>query len=140
LQSEAKSRLESFAVIEGVAERLDASPPLLRRRWSVEAKARIVEASMMPGANVSAVARAHGLSPQQLFAWRRKAAIRSGAVAILPDRAAAAAQSFAPVEVAHDEAGRAGGLEIVIGDATIRVDCGVAPSLLIEAIRAVRSA
>jgi transposase len=138
LQSEAKSRLESFAFIEGVAERLDASPPLLRRRWSVEAKARIVEESMMPGANVSAVARAHGLSPQQVFAWRRKA-IRCGAITILPDRAAAAAQSFAPVEVAHDEAGRAGGLEIVIGDATIRVNCGVAPSLLIEAIRAVRS-
>jgi transposase len=139
LQSAPKSRLESFAVIEGVADRLDTSPPLLRRRWSVEAKARIVEESLTPGANVSAVARAHGLSPQQVFAWRRKA-IRSGAIAILPERAVAAAQSFAPVEVAHDEASRAGGLEIVIGDATIRVESGVARTLLIEAIRAVRSA
>nr|WP_244421547.1 transposase [Mesorhizobium alhagi] len=33
---------------------------------------------MTPGANVSAVARAHRVSPQQVFAWRRKA-IRSGA-------------------------------------------------------------
>jgi transposase len=139
LQSAPKSRHESFAVIEGVADRLDASPPLLRRRWSVEAKARIVEESMTPGANVSAVARAHGLSPQQVFAWRRKA-IRCGAITILPERAAAEAQSFAPVEVAHDEDGRAGGLEIVIGDATIRVDRSVAPTLLIAAIRAVRSA
>jgi transposase len=139
LQSEAKSRPESFAVIEGVADRLDASPPLLRRRWSAAAKARIVEASMRPGANISAVARAHGLRPQQVFAWRRQA-IRSGAIAILPERAAGAAQSFAPVKVAHDGAGLAGGLEIVIGDATIRAESGVAPALLIEAIRAVRSA
>lgn len=139
MQSAPKSRHESFAVIEGVAGRLDASPPLLRRRWSVEAKARIVEESMTPGANVSAVARTHGLSPQQVFAWRRKA-IRCGAITILPERAAAEAQSFAPVEVAHDEDGRAGGLEIVIGDATIRVDRSVAPTLLIAAIRAVRAA
>jgi len=122
-----------------VAGRLDASPPLLRRRWSAEAKARIVEASMTPGVNVSAVARAHGLSPQQVFAWRRKA-IRSGAIVILPERAVAEAQSFAPVEVAHDEDGRASGLEIILGDATIRVDRGVAPSLLIAVIRALRSA
>jgi transposase len=122
-----------------VADRLDASPPLLRRRWSAAAKTRIVEASLAPGANVSAVARAHGLSPQQLFAWRRKA-IRSGAVALLPQRAAAEAQSFAPVEVAQDGDGRTGGLEIVIGDAAIRVDRGVEPSLLTAAIRAVRSA
>ena len=93
---------------------------------------------MAPGANVSAVARAHGLRPQQVFAWRRKA-IRSGAITILPERAATEAQSFVPVTLAHDD-GRAGGLEIVIGDATIRVDRGVAPPLLIEAIRALRSA
>jgi transposase len=102
LQSAPKSRPGTFTVIEAVPDRLDASPPVLRRRWSAEAKARIVEESMTPGANVSAVARAHGLSPQQVFAWRRKA-IRSGAITILPERAAAEAQSFAPVEVAHDE-------------------------------------
>jgi len=75
LQSAPKSRLESFAVIEAVANRLDESPPLSRRRWSCEAKARILEEAMTRGVNVSAVARAHGLSPQQLFAWRRKAIV-----------------------------------------------------------------
>lgn len=54
MQSAPKPRLESFAVIEGVADRLDESPPLLRQRWSAEAKARIVEESLAPGANVSA--------------------------------------------------------------------------------------
>jgi transposase len=122
-----------------VPDRLDASPAVLRRRWSYEAKARILEEAMSPGANVSAVARSHDLSPQQLFAWRRKA-IRSGAIAILPERPEVQPQSFAPVEVAPGDGDRAGGLEIVIGDATIRVGSGMAPALLVAAIRALRSA
>jgi hypothetical protein len=44
-----------------------------RRRWSSDDKARIVEESLKPGAIVSEVARRNGLSPQQLFAWRRAA-------------------------------------------------------------------
>jgi transposase-like protein len=44
-----------------------------RRRWSSEDKARIVEESLANGVSVSEVARRHGLSPQQLFAWRREA-------------------------------------------------------------------
>jgi transposase len=44
-----------------------------RRRWSADEKARMVLESLEPGANVSAVARRHGLSPQQLFGWRREA-------------------------------------------------------------------
>jgi transposase len=119
--------------------RLDESPTTLRRRWSAEAKARIVEEAMTPGANVSAVARAHAVSPQQVFAWRRKA-IRSGAIAILPARSEVRTQSFAPVEVTAGDGVRAGGVEIVIGDATIRVGSGVAPILLVEVLRALRSA
>ena len=44
-----------------------------RRQWSEEDKARIIIESLRPGANVSEVARRHGLSPQQLFGWRREA-------------------------------------------------------------------
>ncbi|TGQ29085.1 hypothetical protein EN859_033530 [Mesorhizobium sp. M00.F.Ca.ET.216.01.1.1] len=76
MQSAPKSRLESFAVIEAVANRLEESPALLRRRWPAEAKRRILEETLAPGVNVSAVARAHGVSPQQLFAWRRKRSAR----------------------------------------------------------------
>src|SRR3954452_12305550 len=42
-----------------------------RRRWTEEAKRRIVEESFSPGASASSVARRHGLSPAHLFAWRR---------------------------------------------------------------------
>jgi transposase len=44
-----------------------------RRQWSDDEKARIVIESLRPGANVSEVARRNGLSPQQLFGWRRRA-------------------------------------------------------------------
>lgn len=42
-----------------------------RRTWSDEDKARIVAEIAASGESVSAVARRHGLSPQQLFSWRR---------------------------------------------------------------------
>jgi transposase len=48
-----------------------------RRTWSAEAKARIVAESQASGASVCAVARRHGLTPQQLFTWRREARQRA---------------------------------------------------------------
>src|SRR5258707_12347456 len=42
----------------------------LRRTWRDEDKARIVAEIATSGDSVCAVARRHGLSPQQLFGWR----------------------------------------------------------------------
>ena len=74
-----------------------------RRQWSEDDRLRIIVESLMPGANVSEVARRNGLSPQQLFGWRRKAraimaegvdnASGSGAVSGRAVSAAAGAQS-----------------------------------------------
>ena len=44
-----------------------------RRRFSESEKSRIVEQALAPGAVVSEIARSHGLTPQQLFTWRRAA-------------------------------------------------------------------
>jgi transposase len=65
-----------------------------RRRWSSDEKARIVVESLRPGANVSEVARRNGLSPQQLFAWRREAhaLFREGAGTTPADRPATVRQ------------------------------------------------
>jgi transposase len=65
-----------------------------RRIWSVEEKARIVVESMASEASVCSVARRHGLSPQQLFGWRRAA--RETAAA---DAAAKTAGLFVPAIV-----------------------------------------
>ena len=57
-----------------VGPRLEIVTGLGRRReWPVSEKTRIIVESLTPGANVSEVARRNGLSPQQLFGWRREA-------------------------------------------------------------------
>jgi len=43
-----------------------------RREWSDEEKLRIIAESHSGEMSVSAVARRHGLSPGQLFTWRRQ--------------------------------------------------------------------
>ena len=50
-----------------------------RRTWTAEEKVGIVAESYAGGETVSAVARRHGLTPQQLFGWRRAAATGTGA-------------------------------------------------------------
>lgn len=42
-----------------------------RRRWSEEAKLRIVEESLLASRQASATARRHGISNKLLFAWRK---------------------------------------------------------------------
>ena len=58
-----------------------------RRRWTEEAKGRIVAESYAPGAVVSEVARQHDISPQHLFVWRKAA--RAGLLSLPPDEAPA---------------------------------------------------
>ncbi|SDX94692.1 transposase [Roseicitreum antarcticum] len=61
----------SLQLIEAVTERLDGAPISERRRWSDEFKERAVAAALEPGVNVSALARRLGISPPQLFGWRK---------------------------------------------------------------------
>lgn len=55
-----------------------------RRQWSEAEKQAIIAEAARPGANISAVARRHGIRPSLLFRWRRLArevqARRSAAV------------------------------------------------------------
>ena len=55
-----------------------------RRRWSGEAKLRIVEETLTSGNSVSAVARRHGVAPNLLYRWRRLMS-EGGAVAVQAD-------------------------------------------------------
>jgi transposase len=107
-----------------------------RRRWSEADKARIVEETLAPGAVVSEVARRHGLSPQQVFTWRRQArrwAATSG------DRV-----TFAPVVVDTSRpAARAptteARIEIALAGAVIRVPPGVDRGTLATVLQALKS-
>ncbi len=71
----------SFHVLEAVVNRLDASPERPRRRWSAEAKARLVEESLKPGANVS--------RSRARLDWRARSCVAGGGMrsrAVRPGR------------------------------------------------------
>lgn len=43
-----------------------------RRRWSTAEKVRLVQEAMQPESSVSFLARRTGISPSQLFGWKRR--------------------------------------------------------------------
>jgi transposase len=49
-----------------------------RRRFSVEQKLAVLAETTAPGANMSEVARRHGLVPAQVYKWRRLAELGVG--------------------------------------------------------------
>jgi transposase len=114
-----------------------------RRTWPAEQKLRIVAESYADGETVSAVARRHGLTPQQLFGWRRAA----GRPAVTGSGEHGPA--FAPVivegapcraSVVPPSAGsRMSAIEIVIGATTVRVPPGVDVATLRAVLGAVRA-
>ena len=55
-----------------------------RRRWSEEDKRRLVAETFGPGATVHGVARRHGVSPSQLFAWRKLYRVGAGIERAVP--------------------------------------------------------
>jgi len=106
-----------------------------RRRWSPEAKARIVAESLGPGVVVSEVARRHDLVPQQLFAWRHQA--RQGRLALPTE-----ALSFVPVTMVPEVPPAAppeARIEVDMGGTVVRVPPGADPKLLAKVLRAVKS-
>jgi transposase len=108
-----------------------------RRSWTAEEKAGIVAESYADGATVSAVARRHALTPQQLFAWRRHAAQAHGY------DAQAGAMAFTPVVVAApSRQGRHAtpAIEVVFGAMTVRVPVGADLPTLQLVLRAARVA
>jgi transposase len=112
-----------------------------RRAWTAMQKAEIVAESYVDGESVTAVARRHGLTPQQLFGWRRQAhqyALR---------KAEKSGPAFAPVvvealrpakdaQIAPAESG-SNAIEIVIGATTVRVAPGIDAASLQAVLRAV---
>ena len=68
-----------------------------RRRFSVEQKLAVLSEATAPGANMSAVARRHGLLPAQVYKWRRLAEL--GVIGV---PGASELPSFVAVEIAQE--------------------------------------
>jgi transposase len=105
-----------------------------RRRWSEEAKGRIVAESFEAGLRASDIARRHDISPQQLFQWRRQAR-RGGLVVPVADE-----MTFADVEIGlasrDGTAPKATDLVLVMGGLTIQVTEQTNMALLVRVVRA----
>ena len=121
-----------------------------RRAWTAEQRAEILAESYESGEKVSVVARRHGLTPQQLFGWRREARRRAKRQA-RDDKGDMSGVAFAPVivepalpspdtAIAPHRGGGAAMIEIVIGAATVRVSPGIDLATLTTALRAVKAA
>jgi transposase len=122
-----------------------------RRAWTAEQKAQILAESYESGEKVSAVARRHGLTPQQLFGWRRNERRRAVTRLRVGERTGESGPAFAAVivETARPCAdgllapGRPGGssvIEIVIGAATVRVPPGIDAASLQTVLCALKAA
>jgi transposase len=79
-----------------------------RRSWSDEAKQRIVDEAVVPGASVADIARRHGVNANLVFNWRKAARAASVAAAVSasaarapadPQPAATEACEFIPIGV-----------------------------------------
>ena len=114
-----------------------------RHSWSREEKAAIIAESYDAGETVCAVARRHGLTPQQLFAWRRLAR-RSGSV--LPRMfVPAVLETIEPEPPAAILARRArrrskvDGIELEIAGVAVRVGADAKPRAIEAVIRALKA-
>jgi transposase len=107
-----------------------------RRTWTGEQKARIIAESNASSESVTAVARRHGITAQQLYRWRWH------------DRHSVHGKdvTFAPVmlEPAREDQSRrnvrAPMIEVEIGSMTVRVSAGCDPATLQMVLRLVLAA
>jgi transposase len=109
-----------------------------RRRWSEEDKRRLVAETLGPGETVHGVARRRGVSPSQLFAWRKRFRPETGRpvpTSRVPGFAAVAVAP-PPVPVAGD-ATPAGLIEIELaGGDRVRITGSADPAVVAAALRA----
>src|SRR5215207_3562469 len=115
----------SFHVLEAIPSRLEVASDRPRRRWSAQAKMALIEETLKPGTNVSAIARQAGIAPAQLFGWRRKA-MQAGVVQCETHE-----QRLGFVEVTPTSASM---IEIVVADVVVRVGADIDPDHLIRVI------
>jgi transposase len=125
-----------------------------RRRWTAQEKARIVAESFEEGANVSEVARRHGVVRGLLTVWRHKLASAAGVkgpgfvpVRIASEGSPATAGEPGPLvpaptrlmEMASRPGQPRGVIEIEVSGARIRVEPGVDPTTLTTVLSALRA-
>ena len=115
-----------------------------RRVHDAAFRARVVAASLAPGARVEELARRYGICTSLIYRWRRATsgpALRAPAVRLVPVRVADARQAEprAAVSRAAGEAKRPGLIEIELDNGIrVRVDADVSLAALRRVVTALR--
>jgi transposase len=117
-----------------------------RQRRSIAEKRRIVEETLVAGASVARVARAHGINANQVFGWRRL--YRAGRLGdpkpgmkLLPVRVSESLPASLPVECSSADFSKPqpGTIYIELRQAQVRIEGNADPALvrmLLECLRA----
>jgi transposase len=111
-----------------------------RRNWLPEEKTAIIAESDAEGETVCSVARRHGLTPQQLFTWRRQA--RGTRTAEPPAFVPAIAEVSAPAMTKRPRRRRlspAAPIELEIDGVVMRIGPGAQASTVAAVIRALKA-
>ena len=108
--------------------------PASKRRWSDEAKGRIVAETLVAGVSVNEVARRHSLKANHLSAWRTLA--RQGKL-VVPE--IAGAEFAAPVALpAQAETPATTSIDLIIGPVMLRLDAATSASRVAELVMALQ--
>src|SRR3954466_13444031 len=118
-----------------------------RRNWPSDEKAAIVAESYAPGRTVCGVARRHGLTPAQLFTWRRLARRSRSSVkqppALFVTAVVEASPGPPPPASQPRRARRHGsvtGIELEMDGIVVRIGSGACPEAIAAVIGALRAA
>ena len=112
----------------------------VRRRWSAQEKARIVEETLVPGARLSEVARRWQVCPQQIYCWRRAACQDVKATGSAPLGFVPIVSEVVPSAPVVRAASAAPVIEIRLAGSVVRVVSGIDDaSGLTAVLRAVRA-
>ena len=114
-----------------------------RQRRTEEEKRRIVEETLVEGASVARVARAHGVNANQVFGWRRLYLAGrlggSGAIKLLPVHVNESSPSLTPRSEGACSTSLSGTIHIELRHAQVRIEGSADPGLLrvlLECLRA----
>ena len=110
--------------------------PGARRRWSNEAKGRLVAETLVQGVTVNEVARRHGLKANHLSSWRTLA--RKGKL-VVPEVAGAAFATPVVSPMAVAIAATTAPIDLIIGPVTMRLDGATPAARVAELALALRA-
>lgn len=110
--------------------------PAAKRRWSDEAKGRMVAETLVPGVTVNEVARRHGVKANHLSSWRTLA--RKGKL-VVPEVAGAEFEPRVAVAETSEPPIVTGTIDLVIGPVTVRFDAATPAARVAELVIALRA-